>query len=663
MFYRLPFHMSSWSTALKEYIEAAVDSQLTAASDRAVQPVSITTALRPHQLTLLAAAREVEKRARIGDIHLSAGSAGLVSRYGVIADRVGSGKSLVALSLVRDAPVVAHTLRVRENGWAQHISARKLPTVCEPPVSEMGAAFVKALKGLTVDGSIHVPQALFVVPHNVVQQWDEYIKTQTDLKAYIVRRTKDCDYDSASFYSSVFGAELVVVSCTMFKKFRGALEYHGLDFSKIVWSRVFLDEADSLSFPVRGGEIGARFLWLITGSWLNMLCPGGLMNWYVTNLPPATRALIGDGAVSGIRSSQNVVSAAIADGRDARFLPLILRNSEAWINESLSIPMIAHNNIICQAPASLSVLKDYISPAALEALHAGDTAGALSALGLKAASKETLAQTVTAGLRHELEQARKLLAFKSDMDYSTAAAKKHAVDRETERVARLEEKLADLEARLASIETATCPICYDAPRTATLTPCCRQTFCLECLCECMKKKATCPLCRQSIGSVSNLMVVGGPSEESVAVEESVPKIMTKGAALLKLLSESADTDRILVFSAHEASFKGLREMLGSRGIKCEMLMGSAARVEKLRKQFREGKVRVLCMNARHVGAGINLEAATHVVLYHKMNVELERQVIGRAVRFERATELQVVHLVHEGETATSGGSTEVIVHI
>ena len=654
--------MSSWSTALKEYIDAAVASQLTEENPRALQPSSITTALRPHQLTLLAAARDVEKRARIGDIH---SSAALVSRYGVIADRVGSGKSLVALSLVRDTPVVAHTLRVRENGWAQHISARELPGVCEPPVSETGAAFAKTLKGLAVDNQMHVPQALFVVPHNVVQQWEEYIKTQTTLKAYIVRRTKDCDYESPSFYSNVFGAELVVVSCTMFKKFRGSLEYHGLDFARIIWSRVFLDEADSLSFPVRGGEIGARFLWLITGSWLNMLCPGGLMNWYVTNLPPATRALIGDGAVSGIRSSQNVVSAAVADGRDARFLPLILRNSEAWINESLAVPMIAHETLMCQAPANLSVLKDYISAAAMEALHAGDTAGALAALGLKAASKETLAQTVTAGLRHELEQARKLLAFKSDMEYSTAAAKKHAIERETERVARLEEKLADLEARLTSVESATCPICYDAPRTATLTPCCRQTFCLECLCECMKKKATCPLCRQGIGSVSNLMVVGSVESADDDAEEGVtmPKVPTKGAALLKLLSESATTDRILVFSAHEASFKGLREMLAGKGIKCEMLMGSAARVEKLRKQFREGKVRVLCMNARHVGAGINLEAATHVVLYHKMNVELERQVIGRAVRFERATELQVVHLVHEGETATSGGNTEVIVHI
>jgi len=142
------------------------------------------------------------------------------------------------------------------------------------------------------------------------------------------------------------------------------------------------------------------------------------------------------------------------------------------------------------------------------------------------------------------------------------------------------------------------------------------------------------------------------------------ELPTKGAALLKLLAESTAEQRFLVFSAHEASFRGLREMLAARGIRCEMLFGTAARVERLRKQFRDGTVRVLCMNARHVGAGINLEAATHVVLYHRMNVELERQVIGRAVRFERAAELRVVHLVHESETALNGDTgSEVIVHM
>jgi SNF2 family DNA or RNA helicase len=70
------------------------------------------------------------------------------------------------------------------------------------------------------------------------------------------------------------------------------------------------------------------------------------------------------------------------------------------------------------------------------------------------------------------------------------------------------------------------------------------------------------------------------------------------------------------------------------------------------------------MNARHVGAGINLEAATHVVLYHRMNTELEKQVIGRAVRFEREKELRIVHLVHDGETAITGEhGSEVIMHV
>jgi SNF2 family DNA or RNA helicase len=175
-------------------------------------------------------------------------------------------------------------------------------------------------------------------------------------------------------------------------------------------------------------------------------------------------------------------------------------------------------------------------------------------------------------------------------------------------------------------------------------------------------RPACPLCRQPIQSAKQLLVIGSDDmEEEVAATVGHP---TKGAALLTLLSESTEDQRYLVFSAHEASFKGLRELLSARGVRCEVLQGTAARVERLRKQFRDGTVRVLCMNARHVGAGINLEAATHVVLYHRMNVELERQVIGRAVRFERAADLKVVHLVHEEETAYNGASSsEVIVHM
>ena len=163
------------------------------------------------------------------------------------------------------------------------------------------------------------------------------------------------------------------------------------------------------------------------------------------------------------------------------------------------------------------------------------------------------------------------------------------------------------------------------------------------------------------------MVIGESTESTGSTGSEHKESMgppTKGAALLKILSESTEDQRFLVFSAHEASFKGLRELLSARGIRCELLQGSSNRVERLRSQFQDGTVRVLCMNARHVGAGINLEAATHVVLYHRMNVELEKQVIGRAVRFERSAELRVVHLVHEEETAYNGvHSSEIIMHV
>lgn len=299
----------------------------------------------------------------------------------------------------------------------------------------------------------------------------------------------------------------------------------------------------------------------------------------------------------------------------------------------------------------------------MEALHAGDIQGAMATLGLKAESKESIVESVTASLRAEIQNEEKILALKQQIQYSTEAAKRHAIERAEEKIRELRQKLVDLESRISKLTTELCPICYDVPQSPALTPCCKNSFCLACICECISKNPACPLCRQRI-TATRLVVIGENGKKETEKKEEEVKLKTKGAALLNLLTESKPEDRFLIFSSHEASFKGLRDILKARGIKCEMLMGSGARVEKIRQQFREGKVRVLCMNARHIGAGINLECASHVVLYHRMNAELEKQVIGRAIRFERAAPLEVVHLVHEQETAVSGGySSDVIMHV
>ena len=652
----------SWRDDIRNYIMAAMNHHLTELSPQAEQPASIKVALRPHQLTLLAAARSVEAKASIR--HLDLAESQLLTRYGVIADRVGAGKSLVALALVRDPPVSQTQFTLREGGVARILGLKHMPTVqsFRPEWHDISGAALMSAMGIGTGDKFYTGTSLLIVPHNVAQQWEAYITEQSTLKAYVVKKTKDCDYDRDGFYRDIFTADIVVVSCTMLRKFIGAMSFHGNMFNNIVWSRLFIDEADSVVCSLRPGEVTARFMWFITGSWLNMLFPNGIYSHTIQALPNEIRKMIGDGSINGVNSRANVVAQSISDSRDGRFASLILRNASEWIDTSLLRPTITHETVLCKAPANLGILKDFISASAMEALHAGDTAGALAALGLKAATKETLADRVTESLRGDLVQAEKILAFKRDIEYSTVAAKVAAIEKAEAKVKRLREQLESLQIRISSATAELCPICYDTPRTTTLTPCCRQAFCLSCLCECIANKPACPLCRQTIQSPKQLLVLGENTEESVETI-SVAGPPTKGAALLKLLSESTEDQRYLVFSAHEASFKGLRELLSARGVRCEVLQGTAARVERLRKQFREGTVRVLCMNARHVGAGINLEAATHVVLYHRMNVELERQVIGRAVRFERAASLSVVHLVHEEETAYNGASSsEVIVH-
>lgn len=648
---------------MRDYIDGAIAHHLHDESPQAEQPAHITAALRPHQLSLLAAARTLEAKASVTGKSLD--DPILLTRYGVLADRVGAGKSLVALSLVRDPPVTQSLFTLRESGIARILGVRTMPEVQEflPEWRDIPNDEVVRRILPTRASKWHTRAALMVVPHNVMSQWESYVSDQTTLNVVIIKKTRDCNYEQDGFLQRILTADLVIVSCTMLRKLIGAISYHGSVnvFQAIVWSRLFIDEADTVTCSLRPGDVSYRFLWLITGSWLNMLFPGGVYASTVELLPDDQRARVGNGRIAGIQSGVNIVAQAVSDVRDARFASLILRNRDDWIDASLKRPQVVHDTIMCQTPPNLDVLRGFISPAAMEALHAGDTAGALHALGLKATTKESVVEKVTASLRGELVQAEQLLGFKRTMTYATPAYKVEAIQKAEAKVARLQGQLTALMDRVSALETQSCPICYDVPQTATLTPCCRQAFCLACLCECIGNKPQCPMCRASIQSAKELVVLGEGTDSTPKEESPLP---TKGAALLKLLSESTEDQRYLVFSSHEASFKGLRELLSARGIRCEVLQGTSARVDRLRKQFREGTVRVLCMNARHVGAGINLEAATHVILYHKMNVEMERQVIGRAVRFERAAELRVVHLVHDHETSLNGATgSEVIVHV
>jgi SNF2 family DNA or RNA helicase len=104
-----------------------------------------------------------------------------------------------------------------------------------------------------------------------------------------------------------------------------------------------------------------------------------------------------------------------------------------------------------------------------------------------------------------------------------------------------------------------------------------------------------------------------------------------------------------MFSGYDGTFAGLEGELGGNGVSYATLNGSQARINKLLREFEAGKYSVLFLNARNMGAGLNILAATHVILFHKMAPELEAQIIGRAHRMGRTMPLEVVHLLHDNE--------------
>ena len=66
--------------------------------------------------------------------------------------------------------------------------------------------------------------------------------------------------------------------------------------------------------------------------------------------------------------------------------------------------------------------------------------------------------------------------------------------------------------------------------------------------------------------------------------------------------------------------------------------------------YRHGNINVLLLNSNLFGCGLNLECTTDIVFLHKMDNNLETQIIGRAQRPGRKDALNIWYIMHENET-------------
>jgi hypothetical protein len=613
---------------------------LTSGANTVEQPTDIKVPLRTHQKAIL---YEMEQREQ----HLSKGmdisGAKVYSRFSFLGDSVGVGKSLM---------ILGHIARLKY--------LPRLPTMAV--LDTNSTSLMYSLHEREFASTYREIGCLIIVPHTLYRQWQTYIKEQTTLKFFGVQTNKTLNTDGVA--SKIQEADVVLVSNTLYGNLQQIVKENNF-----LWKRVFYDEADTLHIPSTRISPETRFSWLVSASWSNLLFPNQSL--YITsntineivsrpayNIQPELREVLRSAlqnSTHGMYTYMRFYMVSASFFRDFVHTAnpyrgrLVVRCSDAFVKESITLPPITIRNITCKPSIVHQVIQHAIPSHVRTLLHAGDVQGALQELGVKAEEPMSLVQAVSENRLKELDRLKKTYDFKSSLEYATPQAKENALKSLKERMSSLEEQIKQLKDRVENYKTEMCPICFDEPQKPTFTPCCSRIFCAACVLTSLTRQTTCPLCRAQItaSGLRSLATEPLPKNELINPTEG-PQPLKKTEQLLELLKQKPD-GKFLVFSRYDNPFLQLQTEIEGMNIQVKQVKGNKDVIATTLKSFEAGKTKVLLLNSIEAGAGMNITAATDVILLHAMTHEEEKQILGRAYRMGRKEPLTVVRLLHPEE--------------
>lgn len=582
--------------------------------DSAAQPTHIKIQLKDHQLKLLNQCYRLEfNDIAVNDLMIN-------THCGVIAAKVGAGKSLIILSLIPNKP----------NKHMIHMDK----------INAMFSVY-------TISDDVYKNISVIVAPHGIMSQWKGYIEEQTHLKANYVRSIKDIE-------DIKYDKDLILVSCFVYNDFA-----RKVNENKYYFNKVFFDEADTLSIP-RCLKIKAGFYWFVTASIGNLFHPSGLEQQVRRAVVPQntpwdqfeTKVIY-----PGIKRTGFIKKTFTELSKISSIHHIFLKPTAQLIDMSFRLPDPISFKIICKCNKIAYVLQGIISENVQQMIFAGDIENAIKSINVEKTTEDNLIQIVAKNLLEELENKKIDLQSARIKSYRTVDARNNAIANATKNIVEIETKIHNIKTRIN--ESNIDPITYDEIVNPTIVKCCNQVFDFQSITTYIttKARATCPFCRTEITRES-LLIVDDEEETKAETYDERGTVFNsrdheKEDNLKYLLQNKISSNaKILIFSEHGSSYDTILKTLDELKINCKELKGNTNTINMTLKRYRDMNnydMRCLFLNARYLGSGINLQNSTDIILYHKMNIELEKQVIGRAQRIGRTCPLKVWYLYYENE--------------
>lgn len=433
---------------------------------------------------------------------------------------------------------------------------------------------------------------LVLVPPSIVTQWEEELSF-SNLKFISITQLSKVSINIEEY-------DVVLVNTKIFNKFINVNR-------NMAWKRFIFDEPGNIKVTSMN-EVVADFYWFVTATVgkiypLHEKCGNSFMKSFIT------------GYNFEWLNIQN----------------LVIRNDEEYLQKSFTSAKVIEKNYPV-INLTYNLVKNYTSEIISQMVSAGNIRGAIHALG----GQETnnifeLLKKEKIGKKVELENKLKSLAEGTNKYKKTVLMIRTQIEKINGEIQHIEKKYEE-------ILKTDCMICYEPLKNPIMEGQCGRVFCGGCLLTWIKENNNCPLCKGEISQDKLCYINNGDTSEIKPLEDKID-------ILLRIIREKPE-GKFIIFSSWDQSFKNIIENLEKNNVTFTQLKGRENEINIRIRDFKKGKYTVLLLNATCNGAGLNLQEATDIILYHEMDELTKIQAIGRINRIGRIDDIYVHQLLY-----------------
>lgn len=441
-----------------------------------------------------------------------------------------------------------------------------------------------------------IKTTLLIVPNNILFQWGNFIK-QSTLNLLILNDINITNIikNEINLIEELEKFNLVLLGSSNVKKFINIL-------NKNKFMRIIVDEADTIVLP-NNLCLESSFLWLITGT------PTGLIY--------NTKAYL----KSILKTDMNWILDY-----------LIIKNNDEYINKSLVLPLPKINRIKCKVPLELKICDGLISDNLINMINAGNTDEAIKSLNFKEDTKQNIFEALGNNILRAKKNKIIELKAESEKEYDDKNEQKKNIEKINNIIKRLEERYETLNKRLKDLEKEYCTICLNEYNNPCLLNCCNNIFCFDCISITINKTNNCPICKRKIDKNNIILINNNKKGEK--------ELKAKNEEFKDILLNNLN-GKFLIFSDYYETFNKLITIIKKLNLNYHILKDNEDNTETIINNFTNGSINIIMMNAKYYAAGLNLQIASDIIMYHNFNKEIEEQIIGRAQRIGRLNSLNV----------------------